>query len=312
LNPTRNPCEFHGLCKKSNQKGENMKRAALIGLWIFATTLAASAQTTTFFYPHVINGSLGIVTWRTTILLTNPSATTSAVGAITFTKDNADLIGSGTSWAVALTDQTNFTVTSSVFSFTLPPGATRKWVTTSTGGLISGFANVTVNAGTVSGTAIFSEFDFMGNLVGEAGMPAVNPVLRQSILVDTLAKYGVGVAYANPGTSTATISLSLLDDFGAVIAGPVSLSMGSFNHTQGFVNQFFPSAPPLVGTMQISSNTPLIAIALRFDPTLQKFTTLPAVTLTSLLNTGIEWLEDRRVLPTAVATLLETLRLRRG
>jgi hypothetical protein len=286
-----------------------MKRAVLILIWIFATTVIASAQTT-FFYPHVINGLLGIVTWRTTILLTNPSTSTTAVGAITFTKDNTDLIASGSTWPVALTDENNFTMTSSVFTFTLPPGATRKWVTSSTGGLISGFANVTTNVGTVTGTAIFSEFDFNGNLIGEAGLPAASPVLRQSILVDTLAKYGVGVAYANPGTSTANVSLTLIDNAGAVVAGPVSLLMGSFNHTQGFVNQFFPSAVPLVGTMQITSSTPLIAVALRFDPTLQKFTTLPAVTLTSLINTGMEWLEERgeRIFLAAVSTLLETFR----
>jgi hypothetical protein len=303
----RDACQFHGSYKQS-AKGENMKRAVLIGIWIFATTLIASAQTT-FFYPHVLNGVLGIVTWRTTILLTNPTSTT-AVGAITFTKDNVDLIASGSTWAVALTDENNFTITSSVFSFTLPPGATRKWVTSSAGGLISGFANVTTNTGTVTGTAIFSEFDFMGNLVGEAGVPAAAPVLRQSILVDTVAKYGVGVAYANPGSSAANIALTLLDNSGATVAGPASLSMGSGNHTQGFVSQFFPAAPPLVGTMQITSTTPLIAVALRFDPTLQKFTTLPAVTLASLINRGMEWVEEsgQRILPTAVATLLGTFR----
>ena len=274
-----------------------MKRAVLILFWIFATTLVASAQTT-FFYPHVLNGGLGIVTWRTTIILTNPTSTT-AVGAITFTKDNPDLIASGSTWALALTDQNAFTITSSVFSFTLPPGATRKWVTSSTGGLISGFANVTTNAGIVTGTAIFSEYDFNGNLVAEAGVPAATPVLRQTILVDTLAKYGVGVAYANPGTSTANISLTLLDDNGAVVAGPATETMGSGNHTQGFVSEFFRSAPPLVGTMQISSSTPLVAVALRFDPTLSKFTTLPAVTLTSLINNGL----------TAIKTLLETFKL---
>jgi len=59
--------------------------------------------------------------------------------------------------------------------------------------------------------------------------------------------------------------------------------------------------------MQISSNTPLIAIALRFDPTLTKFTTLPPVTLTSLIHNGMEWLEDH-----AVATLLGTFGLRMG
>jgi hypothetical protein len=289
-----------------------MKRAALIVVWIFATTLIASAQMTVF-YPHVVNGVLGGINWRTTILLTNPTSTT-ANGTITFTQDNRVLTASGSSWPITLTDESGFTMTSSVFPFTLPPGATHKWVTSSPGGLISGFANVTTTSGGVSGIAIFSEFDSAGNLIGEAGVPAVSAVFRQTILVDSVARYSVGVAYANPGTSAANISLALLDSSGLLVAGQVSQqTIGSGNHTQGFVSQFtgsfFPSAPPMVGTLQITSSTPLIAIGLRFDPTLSKFTTLPASTLGPLINT-IGWLEERgqQILPTAVATLLKTFR----
>jgi len=289
-----------------------MKRAVWIVIWIFATTLIASAQTT-FFFPHVVNGLLGNVTWRTTILLTNPSVVT-ASGAITFTQDNKDMIAAGSTWPITLTDENGFSVTSSVVTFSLPPNATHKWVSSSSGALLSGFANVTTNAGTVSGTAIFSEFDSAGNLVGEAGVPAATSVLKQSIFVDSLARYGVGVAFANPGTSAANITLTLLDANGTVVAGPGTETLGPGNHTQGFVNQIFPSTPAMVGTMQLSSSTPLVAIALRFDPTLSKFTTLPPVTLTSMISSGMEWLEERgqRILPTAVATLLETFGLRMG
>ena len=290
-----------------------MKRSALIVIWIFATTLIASAQTSNFFFPHVVNGVLGNVTWRTSILLTNPSLVT-ASGAITFTQDNKDLIASGSTWPITVTDENGFTVTSSVITFSLPPNATHKWVSSSSSGLLSGFANVTTNAGTVSGTAIFSEFDSAGNLVGEAGVPSATSVLKQSIFVDSLARYGVGFAFANPGSSAATVTLTLVDQNGTVVAGPGTETLGSGNHTSAFVNQLFPSAPAMVGTMQLSSTAPLVAIALRFDPTLSKFTTLPPVTLTSMMNSGMEWLEEhgQRILPTAVATLLETFGLRMG
>src|SRR5258708_402162 len=129
-----------------------MKRVLLITIWILTATLAASAQTT-FFYPHVVNGVLGTITWKTTIFLTNPASSGAATGAITFTQDNSDPTSSGSSWLITLTDETGFTTTSSTFTFSLPPGATRKLVSTSPGGLVSGFANVTTNAGSVSGTA---------------------------------------------------------------------------------------------------------------------------------------------------------------
>ena len=178
---------------------------------------------------------------------------------------------------------------------------------------MSGFANVTTNSGTVSGTAIFSEFDTAGNLMCEAGVPSANPVLRQTILVDTTGGYSVGVAYANPGTtSIANISLTLLNSSGNAVAAPVTQTLGPGNHVQGFTSQFFKSAPPLVGTMQITSSTPMIAISLRFDLTLSKFTTLPPVTLASLISAGMEWLQDRRqrTLPASFAMLLEVFRLR--
>jgi len=268
-----------------------MKRVPLIVTWMLGTTLLASAQTS-FFYPHVVNGVLGATTWKTTIFLTNPSSAT-ATGAITFTQDNNDPLAAGSSWQITLADETGFTTTSSVFTFTLPPGASRKFVSSATGGFVSGFASVTTNSGTVSGTAIFSEFDTAGNLIGEAGVPSANPVLRQTILVDTTGGYSVGVAYANPGnTSIANISLTLLDNSGNAVAAPVMQTLGPGNHVQGFTSQFFRSAPRLVGTMQITSSTPLIAISLRFDLTLSKFTTLPPVTLASLISTGMEWLQD--------------------
>jgi hypothetical protein len=255
-----------------------MQRVLLIVTWILGTSLLASAQTN-FFYPHVVDGVLSGVTWKTTIFLTNPSSGT-ATGSITFTQDNNDPRAAGAPWQITLADESGVTTTSNVFTFALLPGASRKYVSSATGGLVSGFASVTTNSGTVSGTAVFSEFDATGNLMAEAGVPSANSVLRQTILVDTIGGYGIGFAYANPGTnSIANISLTLLDSSGNPVAAPVTQTLGPGNHVSGFTSQFFKSVPPLVGTMQITSSTPIIAISLRFDPTLSKFTTLPPVTL---------------------------------
>jgi hypothetical protein len=284
-----------------------MKRLLLIPIWTLTTAALASAQSS-FFYPHVVNGTLGAVSWKTTIFLTNPASSGSATGAITFTQDNSNQISAGSSWKITLTDDTGFTTTSSVFTFSLPPGASRKFVSTAPGGFVSGFANVTTNPGTVNGTAIFSEFDINGSLIGEAGVPSVNNVPRQSIFVDTLNGYSVGVAYANPGTSLANITLTLLNDLGASVTTPVTQTLGQGNHTQAFTSQLFPSVKqPMVGTMLIASSTPLIAIALRFDPSLSKFTTLPAVTVASFINNGVQWLQRREAMfSVSIATLMKS------
>lgn len=279
-----------------------MKRVPMIVSWILGTALLASAQTS-FFYPHVVDGVQGGTAWKTTIFLTNPSSSI-ATGAITFTQDNTNPLAAGSPWQITLADDTGSTTTSSVFTYALPPGATRRFVSSATGDFVGGFASVTTNSGTVNGTAIFSEFDAAGNLIAEVGVTPANPVLRQTILVDTTQGYSVGVAYANPSTtSIANVSLTLLDHAGTAVAAPVIQTLGPGNHVSGFTSQFFKSAPPLVGSMQITSSTPLVAISLRFDPTLSKFTTLPTVTLTSLISTGMEWIQDR---------LLDAFRLRIG
>ena len=279
-----------------------MKRVALMITWMLAMTLVASAQTS-FFYPHVVDGVVGGATWKTTIFVTNPSSTT-ATGAITFTQDNTDPLAAGSPWAITMMDETGVTTTSNVFTFALPPGGTRKYASSATGAFVSGFATVTTNSGTVSGTAIFSEFDAAGNLMCEAGIPSATGVLRQTILVDTTSGNSVGVAYANPSAnSIANVSLTLLDDSGNPVTAPLTRTLGPGNHIAGFTSQFFQSAAPMVGTMQLTSSTPIIAISLRFDHTLSKFTTLPPVTLASLISTGAQWL------PTAFATLLQAFRV---
>jgi hypothetical protein len=290
-----------------------MKRVPLIVAWMLGATLLASAQTS-FFYPHVVDGVLGATTWKTTIFLANSSSVT-ATGAITFTQDNIDPFAAGSPWQITLADETGSMTTSNVFTFTLPAGAVLKYVSNSSAALNTGFATVTTNSGAVSGTAVFSEFDTAGNLICEAGVPSANPVLRQTIMVDTTGGNSVGVAYVNPSTtSIANISLTLLNSSGNVVTAPVTQTLGPGNHVAGFTSQFFHSSLPLVGSMQITSSTPIAALSLRFDHTLSKFTTLSPVTLASVISTGMEWLQERRqrTLPAALATLLEAFRLRIG
>jgi len=291
-----------------------MKRVFLALIWILAATVIASAQTT-FYYPHVANGVLGSFILKTTILLTNPASAGNASGTITFMQDNSNKTQAGSPFAITLTDESGRTTTASTVPFTIPPGGTRKLVSDGLGPSAFGFATVSTTAGTVSGTAIFSQFDSAGNLVAEAGVPSAVAVPRQAIFVDTGGGYSVGLAYANPGGSAANVTLSLLNSSAvAVVPTPVTQVLAPGNHVQGFTFEMFPSAPPFTGTMQITSDSPLAAIALRFSPGFSKFTTLPPVTLASLINPAMEWLQERPWLTplTSIARLLGSLQLRIG
>jgi len=262
-----------------------MKNASLAFVFILVMATVGFGQTT-FYYPHVANGVLGGNTiWKTTIFLTNPAAigTATASGSITFMQDNPnDSTAAGTAFTISFTDENGAPAGSgNTIPFQIAGGQTRKFTSTGAGSYAGGFAIVSAN-GAINGTAIFSEFNAAGKLIGEAGVPAGSAVNKQAIFVDTLGGYNIGVAFANPATSSASITLQLLNDNAQTVA-TTTQTLGSNNHSAHFVSELFPTAPQLAGTMQIISNVAMPAIALRFDPTFSVFTTLPPVTISSLL-----------------------------
>jgi hypothetical protein len=273
-----------------------MRRVFLTLLVVFSVARASFGQNTTFYYPHVADGILGSTVWKTTIFLTNPAASGTASGSISFMQDNANPALAGSPLNISFKDETGNSVGSgNVVPFQIAAGQTRKFVSSGAATYAGGFAVVNSNAA-ISGTAIFSEFNSNGTLLGEAGVPSGAAVLRQSIFVDTVGGYNLGVAYANPGTAAANITLTLLNDNASPVATTTQI-LGANNHNAKFVGELFPNAPQLAGTMQIVSNVPMPAIALRFDPTFSVFTTLPPVTLASIIsNAG-----------NALAFLLQTL-----
>jgi hypothetical protein len=295
-----------------------MKRILLTLVWILTATVVCSAQTT-FYFPHVADGLLlNTFRWKTTIFLTNPASSGTASGTVTFTRENADpgLAGSNFS-TISFVDEAGAPAGSGgIITFSIPAGATRKYTSTGAGAYAGGFATVASNV-PVNGTAVFSEFNLAGQLIAEAGVPSVGAFPRQSIFVDTVGGYNVGVAYANPGTAAANVTLTLLNSAAAPQATTTRL-LGPGNHAAAFTVELFqnatPPIPPLVGTVQITSASPLAMIALRFDPSFNVFTTLPPVTLTAMLNPAVEWLQQRPWLTplTSVAKLLGSFQLRIG
>src|SRR5215831_325973 len=276
-----------------------MKRFLFLCVFMIGSAVASFGQNT-FYFAHVVNGNAGGV-WKTTIFLTNPAATntSTAAGTITLTQDNSTLGAPGGPMAVSFINAAGQTVAGPVINFSIAGGQTIKLQSTGTGAFSGGFATVNSNV-PVNGTAIFSLYDNSGtNLVAEAGVPSAAAVAKQSIFVDIGGGFDIGVAFANVGTTAASnVSLTLLNTQAATVLSTTVPTLGAGNHNAAFVSQFFPTLkPPLTGTMQITTGTgSLAAIALRFAPT-GVFTTLPPVTLASIItNTG-----------NALAYLLQTL-----
>jgi len=283
-----------------------MKRVVWTLFWILTATVICSAQST-FYFPQIADGVQGGgVTWKTTVFITNPAAvgTASTAVQIDFTTST------GAAFNLQF-DGTGFTVNGNSVTMTISGGQTRKLVSRGTGALAVGWARVT-SPGNVTGTALFSEFS-NGQLFAEAGVPSSGTSTNQAIFVDTTAGFTTAGAYANPNAGPAAITLQLLNSDGVAVMPSTGQALAGFQHNPAFVNQLFPGAPAFTGTMQISSLVPVTAIALRFASTGQ-FTTLPTISLASIINPAVEWLEQRPWLKplSSFARILGGLQFRLG
>jgi hypothetical protein len=284
-----------------------MKRSVLTLVFVLSTAVVASAQTT-FYFPQIADGVFGGPYFKTTILLTNPAVSVPAAisGQVTFTKSD------GTALNVSFVDSSGSPVSvGNTIPFQIAGGQTRKYISTGTAAGASGFATVSAN-GSVSGTAYYSLFSG-STLISEAGVPSATPVLRQAVFVDLLQNFRTAVAYANPSVSTAAnITLNLVNTDGVAVM-TTTKTLPANSHEAKFVGELFTNPPAMVGTMQINSNTTLVAIALRFSPA-DEFTTIPPVTIASLLSPYVDWLEQRQWLSpfTSLARLIGSLQFRLG
>lgn len=286
-----------------------MKRSLATLVWILATAVVGSAQVTGYF-PQIANGlQADGVKWTTTVFVTNPapSGSSPASGTITFTASN------GSPFAITFVDSTGAPAGTGTISFALSGGQTQKFVSTGTGALSVGFGTLSASA-TVFGTAVFSEFTAGGALISEASVLASTASTRQAIFVDTQAGFDTGVAYANPNSGPASITLELLNTQGVAVVPSTSQTLAGNMQTAAFVKGgLFPTSPAMAGSMRITSTEPLAAVALRFSST-GLFTTLPPISLASLFSPAIEWLEQRPWLNplTSFARLLGGLQFRIG
>src|SRR5262249_9714938 len=158
-----------------------------------------------------------------------------ASGTITFNADNPNAGLAGTPFAVVFTDEGGAQTTGTI-TFAIAPGQTKKYVSAGTGGYSPGFATASTTAGSVTGTAIFSEFDIAsGRLIAEAGVPAALAYTKQAVFVDTIGGYNIAVAYANPGPGAANVTFNLLNAAAASVATTTQL-LGPGNHVASFTS----------------------------------------------------------------------------
>src|SRR5438093_10457144 len=220
---------------------------------IIAGESVCSAQQTTLYFPQIADGTFQGGFWKTSLFITNAAVVGSPAARVTITFTRSDSNPFNLSFQ---DDQGGLLPAGNQLAFEIAVGQTRKFVSTSTGSLASGFATFTSKV-PVAANAVFSQFDAAGRLVGEAGVPSTAALSRQMLFVDTIAGFKTGVAYANPNPSTADITVQLLNRSGQEVTPTLSQRLAPNQHVALFVDQLVPLAPQLVGIIQIVSSQPV-------------------------------------------------------
>ena len=250
-------------------KDIQMKNVILSLSLVLSVVGVCSAQSVLYF-PQFVDGLQGNVLWASALAITNPAGfgTPAANGTITLTQDN------GTPLNVTFYDE-NHAPTGNTFQ--LAGGQTKLFDSPALNSMFGpfnvGFATVTSNL-PVTGGLVFYEAGANGALIGEAGVLSAAPLTRQATVIVKDNNTNTGVAVANPGNGTATLTFELLDKSGADIVTPVTRMLPANNHTAFFVTDLFPSVTAKIyGTMRITSDVPIVSTALLFS--LGSFATLP-------------------------------------
>ncbi len=153
-----------------------------------------------------------------------------------------------------------------------------------------GYSTVRLESGTgiPVGAAVFGFRNGAGVLVTEAGVGAVEPIVRGRIYVDEVGTR-TGVALVNPEGASQVVNLTLRDANGITV-GQDSLVMNPGEDVARFADELFGTSPGFEGSLTFESGTGLGAITLRqsanrFNEPL--FTTLPVSDLDAPAGSGV-------------------------
>jgi hypothetical protein len=217
-------------------------------------------------FAHIGNGT-GL---STSVLVTNPSASTVATGSINFFSD------SGSNFSLF----SQFAQLSTV-PFAVPPLGLFRYSTNGHDNLLTGSAKVVTNAA-ASGVVKFGAPGLGIAGVG-ASVPAraiILPVVR-----DAKSKLNTGVAIANPGKDPTGVQISLRTLSGQNVPGALTLiTLAANAHTARFIDELFPAIDTanFQGTLvasALSVNANIAATAIQIGAAPGEFTTLPVASL---------------------------------
>ena len=211
--------------------------------------------------PQIGDAILGSGALKTIIVVTNLTDSTAEGQVALFSQDGSEmdleLAGeSGTAPATGV-------VTTN--SFSIPPRGSTVVTTPGTSDpVLQGYAIVSASV-PVQTTAVFQFLDGGQAPTLEAGVAGTQEATFQSATVvrAQLGNVDAGVALANPGDTTASVDLQLVDTRNEIF-GVFHIDMEPGTHIARFVPDLFPSAPAnFTGSILIKSDVPVAATVIR-------------------------------------------------
>jgi HKD family nuclease len=224
-----------------------MNRKAVFGAVLSILTLYKSAHAQLIF-PHFAQGG----GYQTTFTLTNLSQTPATATVQVILQSGAP----ATNLVIPLTPNGSGTASLA--------GA----------GLTVGWARVSLSP-PVSATG-FETIQLINDagVIADASVLPVIPTASAQFPVVQRNGVATGLAFANSGTTSATVNLALRDQSGAVI-GTQTLSIGPSQQMARFITEFFHGIGAFDGSIQVSSSPPIAIVGLKQLPS-GIFSTLPS------------------------------------
>jgi len=200
---------------------------------------STTSTATTYYFPHFAFGG----GWQSTLTYVNYSPA-SVTCQTTFYSD------SGAALPAPFTDSAGATRTD-----TLAAGGELHDQTqaAATGALVTGWAEAQCSA-PVKASLLYRLYSG-GVAVGEAG---VNAVTTPATEFASFAQTATGIAYANPTTSTATITIAAFDTAGAKL-GAYQTTLAANQHGLGNIGPLL-GLSSFTGSVEVTATAPIVAV----------------------------------------------------
>ena len=221
----------------------------------------SSAASDTVYFPHFADGS----GWATQVVLVNPTEGT-ITGTVGFLGQGSDTTPASPV-ILALDDGR----TGSSFDYSIPPRSAQRFTTSNPAGRVAvGSVRATPSSGThaPSGLVVFS-FASGGKTVSEAGVPALPKGSAFRVYVESsgtpeqIGSIRTGLAIANTGATTNTVTLEVTRLDGSLAVPPETLALPPSGQIARFLDEIFSLRDNFSGVVRVTSTAEVAIVGLR-------------------------------------------------